>query len=54
MECKKCKATFIGNWFSQKGLYSKLRKAGFTDEKAKEILPACPKCVKEIIKAGAA
>lgn len=54
MKCKQCKAIFIGDFFSQKVLYGKLRKAGFTDEKAKEILPACPTCVKNLTKPSAA
>ena len=47
--CKHCKNLFGSDFFSQKSLYGKLRKAGFTDQEAKEILPACPECVKKLI-----
>ena len=50
MKCKKCEVIFFGDFFSQKTLYGKLRKAGFTDKEAKEILPACPTCVKDLVK----
>ena len=53
MKCKKCNVVFRSSWFIQKGLYGKLKKANFTDEKIKEILPACPACVKKAIEQDA-